>query len=292
MELASIDGEVSLLAEAKVSALDRGLLYGDGVYEAIRFWKRGVFRLSSHMDRLRDSLGYLDIPMPSGLSHSVIDLTKQSGLESGYIRVIITRGRGHFGIDVSNVTHGPTEVILVTNEIPTCLKVTGATARVVEVRQLPAWALNPKFKTLNYANKVLAQLEARRMGYDIPILLNSEGRISECGTQNLFAVVSGKVVTPPLSEGMLAGVTRDSIITICQAAGIPFEELRLTPSDLQTSASELFVTGTGAGVLPVSLKLPPAFNDTGFPVASRLRELYIRAISGELEGFSRWRTVF
>ncbi|MDH4229798.1 MAG: branched-chain-amino-acid transaminase [Nitrospirota bacterium] len=250
-----INGRVVPAAEAAVPVMDHGLLYGDGVFEGIRFYNRRVFRLVAHLERLAHSATAirLDLPMPLAEMNRAVEQTVAafSGAD-GYLRLVVTRGAGPLGIDPRGcATPG---LFIIADH----LSMAGAEARqrgarviVAATRKTPLDGLDPRIKSLNYLTHILARMEANHAGADEAVLLNREGRVAEGAAQNVFTVRGGTLFTPPTVDGALAGVTRDVVLELAAGAGIPAREASLTRYDLYT-ADECFLTGTGTGLLPVA----------------------------------------
>jgi branched-chain amino acid aminotransferase len=138
----------------------------------------------------------------------------------------------------------------------------------------------------NYVNSFLAAREAEEKGFDEALLLDNNGFVCEASAENVFLVKASKLFTPPLSEGILAGVTRDSIMEIARARGIPVREKRLRLRDLR-EGSELFLTGTAAGVVPVN-KLGEKTFDAPGEVTAKLQNVFSRVVRGEEKNFWKW----
>ncbi|HEU0317106.1 MAG TPA: aminotransferase class IV [Solirubrobacteraceae bacterium] len=240
---------------ASVSVLDHGLLYGDGVFEGIRFYAGTPFLLDRHLDRLRACARclLLDVPLDDAelvaLCREAID---RFGATDGYLRLIVTRGRGALGVS-PHTCERPTVVLIAAplQLYPPAVYERGACVITASVRRAAPDAIPPQVKSLNYLTSVLAALEARARGADEALLLNAAGEIAECTADNLFLVSRGIVRTPPASAGGLRGITRDHVIGLLRSDGAVVEEVRLVPTDAWT-ADEAFLTGTGAEVVPIA----------------------------------------
>lgn len=249
-----IAGKLYPAEEAKISVFDHGLLYGDGVFEGIRSYGGKVFRLKEHVDRLYASARsiLLEIPMPRDAMAAAIEETlRANGISDGYIRVVVTRGAGTLGLDIRR-TSNP-QVIIIADSIQLYPKelyekgleiITAAT-----IRNNPA-ALNPRIKSLNYLNNILARMEGTQAGCEEALMLNHKGEVAECTGDNVFIVRQGEVLTPPLDAGILEGITRSAVLELSRDAGYPTREIALTRHDLFT-ADECFLTGTAAELIPV-----------------------------------------
>jgi branched-chain amino acid aminotransferase len=285
--VAYVDGEWTDSADAKVSVLDHGLLYGDGVFEGIRFYAEEAFLLDAHLDRLSASARAICLELPS--SHAELadlcrEAVRRSGIADGYIRLVVTRGRGALGVS-PHTCPTPTLVLIVAplSLYPAEVYERGLTLVTSSLRRGGPDAIPAQAKTLNYLTSVLASIEARRQGADEAILLNHTGVVAECTADNLFVVSRGRVSTPATSHGALAGITRNLVLRLLDELEIEHDEAALTPVDVWT-ADELFLTGTGAEVVPVRMvdgRLLPASRPVTDAVIAAFRS-YIEA------GPARW----
>jgi branched-chain amino acid aminotransferase len=241
-------------SRAMLSPFDHGVLYGDGVFEGIRFYGRRPFRLGAHLDRLWRSAAALDLTIPfdrAELGRAMDELIGAGNDSDGYVRLVVTRGPGDLGIDPRSCPRP--SVYLATAPVAMLGAAdsrAGITAIVASTRQTPPDALDARIKSLNYLPRVLARLEARRAGADEAILLNHRGTVAEGSVDNLFTVQAGVVRTPPATDGALEGITRGAVLELARAAGIPVAEATLGAYDLIT-ADELFLTGTAVEMVPV-----------------------------------------
>ena len=249
-----IDGKFYGEDQAKVSVLDHGLLYGDGIFEGIRAYNGRVFRLKEHLDRLFCSAKAILLTMPmthAELTKAVVQTCRRNKVRDGYIRLLVTRGVGTLGLNPYRCKH-PT-VVIIAGKIqlypPELYERGMAVVTVPTVRNLHS-ALNPAIKSLNYLNNILAKIEAINSGCEEAVLLNAEGFVSECTGDNLFIVKEGQLMTPPLSAGALYGITRRVVMEIAEESGMKVSEPNLTRYDL-FNADECFLTGTGAEIVPV-----------------------------------------
>lgn len=249
-----IGGKLYDKADAKISVYDHGLLYGDGVFEGIRAYAGKVFKMIEHVDRLYDSAKaiHLVIPISKAEMAEAIDSTvKVNNLIDAYIRVVITRGAGSLGLDPRK-TSDP-QVIVIADSIslyPPELYETGL--KIVTagtMRNHPA-ALNPRIKSLNYLNNILAKIEGTNAGCLEALMLNHKGEIAECTGDNIFIIKNGEIHTPSIDSGILEGITRAAVIDVAHAAGLKVHERAMDRHDVYT-ADEVFLTGTAAEVIPV-----------------------------------------
>jgi len=240
--------------EARISVFDHGVLYGDGIFEGIRAYNGKVFRVDEHIERLWDSAKavYLDIPMAKDeMKKAIQETLKANNLKDSYIRLIVTRGKGPMGLDPSKCVD-PCVVVITTTiamypeeQYRKGLEIITATT----LRNHPA-ALDPRIKSLNYLNNILAKIEAENAGVLEAIMLNTEGLVAECTGDNLFVVVDGVLCTPTGVSGILKGVTRGVVMELAQKLRIDVREVCLSRYDVYT-ADECFLTGTGAEIIAV-----------------------------------------
>jgi branched-chain amino acid aminotransferase len=249
-----INGKLYSKEDAKVSVYDHGLLYGDGVFEGMRSYGGRVFRLQQHLTRLWNSARsiWLEIPIDKDeLAEAVNETLRTNGIEDGYIRLVVTRGAGSLGLD-PNRTSEP-QVIIIADHItlyPAEFYENGLEIVTVStIRNHPA-ALNPRIKSLNYLNNILAKLEGLQAGCVEALMLNQRGEVAECTGDNIFLVSRGEVLTPPIDAGILEGITREAVIELSREAGLSVSETALTKHDVYI-ADECFLTGSAAEVIPV-----------------------------------------
>ena len=249
-----IEGRIVDGAEARIPVTDHGLLYGDGVFEGIRLYSGRVFRLDSHLERLRHSARAIGLEIPGGTAavrEIVIATARAFGQPDGYVRLLVTRGDGAMGVDPTRCPSP--RVVCIACEIelyPEAKLRAGIDMVTVSVRRPGSDVLDPRVKSLNYLNSVLAKREARLRGADEALILNAAGMVAEAAVANVFAFRRGALLTPPATDGALEGVTRGCVLEIAGALGIPAREQTLSRMDLY-SADEVFLTGTGARVVGV-----------------------------------------
>jgi branched-chain amino acid aminotransferase len=275
-----INGKLFDKADAKVSVYDHGLLYGDGVFEGIRVYAGKVFRLREHVDRLYESaLGiHLAIPMSrEAMADAVVATVKANDKHEGYIRLVVTRGPGSLGIDPRRCDEP--QVIIIVDDIslyPAEVYEKGMEVVTASVTRNHPNALNPRIKSLNYLNNILAKMEATRAGCQEAVMLNHVGEVAECTGDNIFIVKRGVLKTPPANAGALEGVTRGAVIELARAAKIPFEETSLSRHDLYI-ADEFFLTGTAAEVVAVvKCDGQPIGTGKPGPITRQLRERFFQ----------------
>lgn len=262
-----LDGQFLDEADAKVSVFDHGLLYGDGVFEGIRMYHNRVFKLREHIERLFWSAKaiLLDIPLsPDQLIEATLETCRQNHLREGYIRLIVTRGKGTLGLDPRRCPKPSIIIIASTIQLyPEKYYEDGLTIVTVPTTRMLVNSVNPAIKSLNYLNNILARIEANNAGVEEAIMLNTEGFVAECTGDNVFILHKGRLLTPPLSAGALYGITRNTVLDVARSLGIPSGEPNLTRYDLYI-ADEMFLTGTAAEIVPV-VKVDGRVIGTGKP---------------------------
>ena len=266
-------------AEASISVFDHGLLYGDGVFEGIRIYNKRIFLLEEHIDRLFDSAQAIALEIPltrEEMIDAVVKSCEINKLSDGYIRLVITRGKGTLGLNPYHCKKA--EVIIITAEIqlyPKELYEKGLNVITAgTVRNHPE-AVNPRIKSLNYLNNVLAKIEAINAGCLECIVLNYKGEVAEASGDNIFIVKGNTLYTPPSCCGALEGITRNKVIEIASSAGYEVKESPMARYDLYT-ADEFFLTGTAAEIISV-VEMDKRQIGNGKPgkITKELAQLYI-----------------
>lgn len=249
-----LDGKLVDKEKAYISVFDHGLLYGDGVFEGIRTYDCLIFRMKEHIDRLYKSADAIGLKIPLTkikITEEVIRTLKANKLRDSYIRLVVTRGVGDLGLDPRKCKK-PT-IFIITDKISLYpkefyqkgLEIITATTR----RNFPQ-ALDPRIKSLNYLNNILAKVDAIKAGTEEAIMLTHEGYVAECTGDNIFMVKDGRLITPPVEIGSLEGITRDAVIGIARDRDMPFHEKLIRMEDIY-AADEVFLTGTAAEIIPV-----------------------------------------
>ena len=277
-----INGKFFPKEDAKISVYDHGLLYGDGVFEGIRIYGGKVFKLKEHVKRLFESAIAikLEIPItPAQMEQAIVDTVKINNKIDGYCRPVVTRGAGYLGLDPRK-TSDP-QVIIIVDDIslyPAELYEKGMEiATVATIRNHPN-ALNPRIKSLNYLNNILAKIEGQLAGCPESLMLNHKGEVAECSGDNIFLVRHGELLTPPIDAGILEGITRETVIELAKQAKIVVKEIPLTRHDVYI-ADECFLTGSAAEVIPV-VKVDARVIGSGKPgpVTRQLREAFQKLV--------------
>jgi branched-chain amino acid aminotransferase len=272
-----VNGRITDARDASVPVFDHGFLYGEGVYETMRTYDRQPFLFDRHMRRLRQSAALMELGVPysdhellgrvestvlahdrqtppEGASGARTQEPTRQGDEAGkkYIRMLLTRGVGELSYRI-DACPAPTLVIIVKalDAPPERSFREGVKVALVSIRRNHPQALNPMIKSNNLLNNALAMQEAYRRGADEALMLNQAGELVEGSQSNFFLVQNGALRTPPLSAGLLPGITREFVLELADELGIPASETHLTPKDLET-ADEAFLTGTTREITPVT----------------------------------------
>lgn len=250
-----IDGAVVSRDEARVSVLDHGFLYGDGVFEGIRAYGGRIFRLEDHLRRLAAGARALALEIPGGVDgarRAVLEAARAHGQPDAYLRLVVSRGVGELGVDPTGCSEPRLVCIAAGIRIfPPEKLAEGVSLATSSWRRPAPDVLDPCVKSLNYLNNSMAKLEARQRGADEALLLNARGTVAEASVANVFAVHGGRLATPPTSDGALPGITRMSVLELAAELGVPAQERSLGRADL-FAAEEVFLTGTGARIVPVA----------------------------------------
>jgi branched-chain amino acid aminotransferase len=223
-------------------------LYGDGAFEGIKVFRGRIFHLGRHIRRLFASARFLAIDIPASekeMCQAVIELVRHNNMREGYVRPVVTRGEGPLGLRNMDDLGRPNMVIICQRDrIKTEeeLLATGLRAKTVATRRTPPECLDPRAKTCNYLNNILADLERRAAGVDFGLMLDTEGYVCEGPAENVFIAKNGRLETP-LASKCLDGITRQAVLAAARRAGWPVREGNLTLYDVYT-ADEMFATGS------------------------------------------------
>lgn len=283
-----VDGVIRSAEEASVRVLDHGVLFGDSVYEVF-WWHRGaLIQADDHLERLEGSAARLAMD----LQHSRADLRRAMDVtlaaaevgpeDDAYVRLVVLRGVGPLGLDLRTAPRRTLIVVVAPAQRPGPAGFARGLAVVrVDRRRTSPRALDPRAKTGNYLNNVLALHEAHAAGADDALLLNEAGEVAEATTSNVFLVRDGVLRTPPLSAGILEGTVRRRLLALAREHGLPAEERTLLPADL-AAADELFLCSSVRGLLPVrTLDGVPVGTGAPGPVTQRLHALFEAAADAE-----------
>jgi len=277
-----LDGQLVDEKDAVISVFDHGLLYGDGIFEGTRIYDGNIAFLKEHIDRLFESAKVLMLNIgmtKEELIQATVDTCKANGLENGYIRHVVTRGAGTLGLNpylcekasiiiiAANIKLYPQEMYDNGMKI-----ITAGT-----MRNMPE-ALNPRVKSLNYLNNIMAKIEAINAGVMECLMLNPQGYVAEASGDNVFAVKGNKLMTPPTWCGALEGITREKVMRLAREQGMDVVETVMTRYEIWT-ADEVFLTGTAAEVIAViELDKRPIGTGKPGPITNKLIEAYRKLV--------------
>ena len=251
--LCNVDGEIVPEGEARIPVLDRGFLFGDSIYEVIRTRQGIPFAWPEHLARLHASAEGLQMDLPlddADLTRRIVDTLAAAGNAESYVRVVVTRGLGTApSIDIQCALGSPCYIVMV-RDLPAGVGGETAQVAIVPRLRLDRRALDPAIKSGNYLNNVMGLKEARARGATDCLFMNQDGVLTEASTSNVWIVKDGEVVTPALSAGLLAGVTRRLLMAMCEEQGIRCVEKDLTRADV-LGADGLFLTSTLRDISPV-----------------------------------------
>jgi len=264
--------------EATVSVLDRGFLYGDSVYETLRTAGGHFVEMGRHLVRLRRSAAGIGLEIPysdeaiAAATRSTCEATENSDC---YVRVVVTRGTGGFGLDPRHA--GAPLLVIIAKDLrlaSPALYEHGLSARIVDVRKTSRRSLDPTLKTGNYLNSIQALRQATEHSAEDAIMLSVDGAVAEGATSNVFMVKDGALSTPSLKTGLLSGITRALICELAQADGRAAQEVTIWPDELR-AADEIFLTSSVRGPIAVTTLDGAAVGDgTVGPITLRLAALY------------------
>jgi branched-chain amino acid aminotransferase len=254
--IAYLDGRYMPAAEATVSVFDHSFLYGDGAFESIVFRNRRFYAFEPHYNRLVDSCRYIKLELTedyNSLLKIANELVARNNADSGYLRIVVSRGEGYPLSDPRKVI-APSIVVTIQSQPPNKKSANGVRLIVAATRRTSPDSLDPRAKLNNYGNHIIAKLEAIGAGVDDAVMLDRNANVAELPGCNIFTISRGVVTTPP-SGNILMGITRATAINLLRSGDIKgvadVREAHLTPLDLY-AADEVFVTGTGTGIAFVS----------------------------------------
>jgi branched-chain amino acid aminotransferase len=290
-----MNGELVPWDEARIHVLTHGLHYGSGVFEGVRAYEtaRGsaVFRLRDHLRRLERSAKLYYMPLPYSLdelAQATKDVIAANGLKACYIRPLAYRGYGEMGLFPLRT---PVECAIAAWPWGAYLGDEGIRhgirAKVSTIHALGHTELARAAKaTGQYLNSILAKIEVTNAGYDEAIMLDEHGHVAEGSGENVFLVRDGVLLTPYPADGVLEGITRDTVFKIAVSEGIEARERTLSRSDL-VLADELFFTGTAAEIVPIREVDDHPIGEPG-PVTRRVQERYRAIVEGRDEEFAHF----
>lgn len=262
-----LNGDFVPEEEAKVSVFDHGLLYGDGIFEGIRFYNNRVFKLDEHLQRLYDSAKAIKLEISLKLEEieeAILETIRRNDLHDGYIRVVVTRGSGDLGLDPDKCPESFVFIIAASITLyPEKYYAEGLEVVTVPTRRNVPEALNPRIKSLNYLNNILAKIEAKNANVIEAIMLTNDGYVVECTGDNIFFIKGDALVTPPTYIGALEGITRNTAMDLARDMRLNVREEIFNRYELYI-ADECFLTGTAAEIIPV-IKIDGRFIGDGKP---------------------------
>jgi branched-chain amino acid aminotransferase len=277
-----VNGALVPPGEPVLAPDDRGFTLGDGLFETMRAYGGRVFRLRAHLERLRASADRLGIPVPPDLEDAVRATVAASGLDSAAVRLTVSRGVGGVGLAPPEPAR-PTVVITARPYAPAERWYSDGLRTVFARGRLSEHALTAGMKRLGYLDQVAAQAEARAAGADEALFLDTAGHLAEGAASNVFLVVGGALWTPPLSCGVLPGITRGVVLELAAASGIPVREEPVPPGALR-DADEAFLTSSLRALVPVvAIGGDPIGSGRPGPLTLRLLHLYRERVHVELE---------
>ena len=284
--LVYINGELIPKEEARISVFDHGFLYGNGLFETMRAYKKRVFRIEHHLQRLFFSLDYLKFPIPftfGSVKEAIYKTVEANKLEDAYVRLNVTRGEGATVPDPA--TCKTPNLIIITREYVSyspALYQNGYRGKVVSVKTSPD-SPSANMKTLNFLNHIIAKMEAKEAGFNEGIMVNTEGFITEGTVSNIFMVKDGSLSTPAKEMGLLPGITRQAVLEIAEAKQMQAEEGKITLNKL-LEADEAFLTNSLVEIMPlVEVDGHPVGKGTPGPVTQELIHSYKELVRKELK---------
>jgi branched-chain amino acid aminotransferase len=254
-QIVNIDGTLFPPDEAKISVFDHGFLYGDNIYEAMRTYRGKIFLIERHLFRLEASANMINLNLPlnqADFQRQIERTVSAGGNNESYIRMIVTRGKGAITLDMDSSERASYVIIVKSLEqFPREYYQRGVKLAMVSIRRNDRQTLNPRIKSGNLLNNVLAYMQAKSEGAFEGILCNLAGNVTEATSSNVFLVKKGKLITPSLDAGLLSGVTRGLVLELAASQQIPIEERNVLPDELLL-CDECFITSTTKAVLPVN----------------------------------------
>ncbi|MGH9332817.1 MAG: aminotransferase class IV, partial [Vicinamibacteria bacterium] len=252
--LVNVDGKLGSEEDRLLSAFDQGFLFGASVYETIRTYQGKTFLLARHLRRLRDSADALDIRLDASdeeIAARVQETLVAAGNAESSIRIVVSAGVGAIDYREGSASR-PTVVIVVRPlpEYPESLYREGARAVFVSVMRAAPGGLDPRIKSSNVLTNLMALREAHRKNAYEALMLNPRGEVAEGSMSNVFIVSKGVVRTPPISAGILEGITRELVIEVAREGGYPVEERAFAPKEL-FEADEVFITASARQIVPI-----------------------------------------
>lgn len=252
--IVSINGEIQDPKDAKISVMDRGFLFGDSIYETLITFNKKIFRLDKHLQRLKNSARLLNMGITvseEDIIHYIQTTVDASSAKNLKVRLVITRGTGMLSLDPTGDYQNNVVVIAIPRaENPPEWYSEGVKVIIADVMRTSPKSVDPNAKSGNYLNNVMAYRQAREAGAFEAIMLNQKGLVTEATTSNVWIIKDKKIMTPPIEEGLLQGITRTTLLEVAKSKGYDVSEQPLAPEDIQF-ADEMFLTSTSRFIVPV-----------------------------------------
>ena len=293
-------GELVPLSDARVSVMTHAFNYGTAVFEGIRaYWNADqgqlfVLDVVAHYERIKQSARLLMMDVPyaaSELADITVELLRRDGLrEDGYIRPLIYKASESIGVRLHNLD---ADVVIFAIPFGQYIDTEGGIrAQVSTWRRTDDNAIPARGKVTGaYVNGALAKSEAQLNGYDEAIVLTQDGHVSEGSAENLFIVRDGTLITPPVTDNILEGITRRRLMTMAREVfEVPVVERQIDRTELY-SADEVFLCGTGAQISPVvEIDRRPIGSGRPGPISRQLHDRYFDAVRGKIDAYRDWLT--
>lgn len=280
-QIVNIDGTLYPPEEAKISVFDHGFLYGDNIYETMRTYRGKVFLIERHLFRMEGSANLINLNLPLNqvdIKRQIEKTASAGGNNESYIRMIVTRGKGAISLDMDSSERASYVIIVKPLEqYPREYYQRGVKLAMVSIRRNDRQALNPRIKSGNLLNNVLAYMQAKSEGAFEGILCNLEGYVTEATSSNVFLVKDGKLITPSLDAGLLSGVTRGLVLELAAAQQVPIEERNVHPDEL-LQCDECFITSTTKAIIPVNQISDTRLADAPGDLTRQLMDAYLKFV--------------
>lgn len=280
-QIVNIDGILYPPEEAKISVFDHGFLYGDNIYETMRTYRSKVFLIERHLFRMEGSANLINLNLPLNqvdIQRQIEKTASAGGNNESYIRMIVTRGKGAISLDMDSSERASYVIIVKPLEqYPREYYQRGVKLAMVSIRRNDRQALNPRIKSGNLLNNVLAYMQAKSEGAFEGILCNLEGYVTEATSSNVFLVKDGKLITPSLDAGLLSGVTRGLVLELAAAQQVPIEERNVHPDEL-LQCDECFITSTTKAIIPVNQISDTHLADAPGNLTRQLMDAYLKFV--------------
>lgn len=284
----NINGKIIPSDKAKISVFDRGFLYGDSIYEVTYSEDYTLLFFEDHLDRLEKSASIINMNLfltRDEIKEQALKTLQASKIKNAYIRIIITRGETHITLD-PDASFKNNFVIIVKKkpEYPQDFYSKGLKLAIVSILRNDKQATDPNAKSGNYLNNVLAIQEAKKLGAQDALMVNKEGYVTEGSTFNVWMIKDNYIITPPSNSGLLEGITRQKLISICKQKGLPLKIENFTAEDI-LNAQEVFITSSTRGLMPVSQINDIIYtqNTVEFKMYQKLSKIYKQVVSEHKE---------